>query len=80
MDHQKVVRAMVTSAVPLAAARVKKLEQELAGLTGRRVVMSAGVDPSIVGGVVARIGSTVWDGSVRRQLEKIRERLVEAGK
>ena len=80
MDHQKVVRATVTSAVPLPADRVKKLEQELAGLTGRRVVMSAAVDESIVGGVVARIGSTVWDGSVRRQLEKIRERLVEAGR
>lgn len=80
MDHQKVVRATVTSAVPLAADRVKKLEQELAGLTGRRVVMSTGVDPSIVGGVVARIGSTVWDGSVKRQLEKIRERLVAGGR
>jgi F-type H+-transporting ATPase subunit delta len=76
MDHQKVVRATVTSAVPLPADRAKKLEQELAGITGRRVVMSAAVDPSIVGGVVARIGSTVWDGSVKRQLEKIREKLV----
>ena len=80
MDHQKVVRATVTSAVPLPADRAKKLEQELAGITGRRVVMSAAVDPSIVGGVVARIGSTVWDGSVKRQLEKIRERLVAGGR
>jgi F-type H+-transporting ATPase subunit delta len=79
MDHQKVVRASVTSAAPLPADRVKKLEHELAGLTGRRVVMSAAVDPAIVGGVVTRIGSTVWDGSVRRQLEKIRERLAGAG-
>ena len=80
LDHQKVVRAAVTSAAPLPADRLKTLERELAGLTGRRVVMSTAVDPSILGGVVARIGSTVWDGSVRRQLEKIRERLVEAGK
>jgi F-type H+-transporting ATPase subunit delta len=42
--------------------------------------MSAAVDPAILGGLVTRIGSTVYDGSVRRQLEKIRERLVEAGK
>jgi F-type H+-transporting ATPase subunit delta len=76
MDHQKVVRASVKSAAPLPADRVKQLERELAALTGRRVVMSADVDPAILGGVVARIGSTVWDGSVRRQLEKIRERLV----
>ncbi|MGE5198533.1 MAG: ATP synthase F1 subunit delta [Rhodospirillaceae bacterium] len=78
MDHQHVVRAQVTSAVPLPGDRVKALERELAGLTGRKVVMSAAVDASIVGGVVARIGSTVWDGSVRRQLEKIRERLAGA--
>jgi F-type H+-transporting ATPase subunit delta len=76
MVHQKVVRASITSAAPLAADRVAQLAQHLAGITGRRVVMSAAVDPAILGGVVARIGSTVWDGSVRRQLEKIRERLV----
>jgi len=76
MDHQKVVRANVTSAVPLPGESVKRLERELAAITGRRVVMSAAVDPAIVGGLVARIGSTVWDGSVRRQLEKIREKLV----
>jgi F-type H+-transporting ATPase subunit delta len=76
MVHQKVVRASITSAAPLPADRVKKLEQQLAGITGRRVVMNAAVDPAILGGVVARIGSTVWDGSVRRQLEKIREKLV----
>lgn len=76
MDHQQVVRARVTSAMPLPADRVKTLERELAGITGRRVVMSADVDPAMMGGLVTQIGSTVWDGSVRRQLEKIREKLV----
>ena len=79
MDYQKVVRASVTSAAPLPIDRVKSLERDLAGITGRRVVMSAAVDPAIMGGIVTRIGSTVWDGSVRRQLEMIRERLAEAG-
>lgn len=76
MDHQKVVRASVTSAAPLPADAVARLEQRLAGITGRRVVLTAAVDPAIMGGVVTTIGSTVWDGSVRRQLEKIREKLV----
>lgn len=78
LDHQKVVRADVTSAVPLPADRVQKLQQELAALTGRTVVMTAATDPSIIGGVVAQIGSTVYDGSVKRQLERIRERLMGA--
>jgi F-type H+-transporting ATPase subunit delta len=77
LDHQKVVRADVTSAVPLPADRVQKLQQELAALTGRTVVMTSATDPSIIGGVVAQIGSTVYDGSIRRQLEKIREKLTE---
>ena len=75
MDHQKVVRANVTSAAPLPGDRVKALERELAGITGRKVVLSAAVDPAILGGLVTQIGSTVWDGSVKRQLEKIRDRL-----
>ena len=37
--------------------------------------MSAAVDPAIMGGLVTQIGSTVWDGSVKRQLEKMREKL-----
>ena len=76
LDRQKVVRASVTSAVPLPGDRAKALERELVGITGRKVVMSAAVDPAILGGLVTQIGSTVWDGSVKRQLEKIREKLV----
>jgi len=78
LDHQKVVRADVTSAAPLPADRVQKLQQELAALTGRTVVMKAATDPAIIGGVVAQIGSTVYDGSIKRQLEKMRERLTGA--
>jgi F-type H+-transporting ATPase subunit delta len=77
LDHQKVVRADITSAVALPADRVQKLQQELAALTGRTVVMTSATDASILGGVVAQIGSTVYDGSIRRQLEKIREKLTE---
>jgi F-type H+-transporting ATPase subunit delta len=75
LDHQQVVRADVTTAVPLRADRAAALEQRLASLTGRTVVVHAATDPAIIGGVVARIGSTVYDGSVKRQLEKMKERL-----
>jgi len=75
MDHQKVVRAEVTSAVALPPDRVQKLEASLGALTGRKVLMTTATDPATLGGVVTRIGSTVYDGTVKRQLEKMRERI-----
>jgi F-type H+-transporting ATPase subunit delta len=78
LDHQKVVRADVITAKPLPADRAEAIERGLANLTGRTVTLRASVDPSIIGGVVARVGSTVFDGSVARQLEKMKQRLVES--
>jgi len=77
LDYRKIVRAEVTTAAPLGGDRAKALESSLARVTGRSVVLDTRVDASIIGGVVARVGSTVYDGSVTRQLEKIKERLVE---
>lgn len=76
LDHQHVVRAEVTTAVPLSAERTGEIEQRLARMTGKTVTVSARVDPSILGGVVTRIGGTVYDASVTHQLEKMRTRLV----
>ena len=77
MQHQQVVRAEVTTAVPLPDDRRAAIERGLAAATGRRVILSARVDPSIIGGAVTRVGSTVYDGSVVRQLERLREQLTE---
>ncbi len=77
MDHQQVVRAEVTTAVPLPQERVAQLQQRLAAATGRRVTMTTTIDPAIIGGVVARIGSTVYDGSVATQLSTMRQRLLD---
>ena len=78
LDHQHVVRAEVTTATPLAADRAQAIEQGLARVTGRTVRLGARVDPSIIGGVVARIGDTIYDGSVTTQLQKMKKRLVDA--
>jgi F-type H+-transporting ATPase subunit delta len=78
MDHQQVVRATVTTAVALPPDRVSALEQGLAAATGRQVQLKVDVDPSIIGGAVARIGSTVYDGSITTQLERLKQRLVES--
>jgi len=75
LDHFKVVRARVTTAVPLSESAAGQLRQNLGRLTGRTVDMTSTIDPSLIGGVVAQIGSTVYDGSVRRQLERLREKL-----
>ncbi len=78
LDYRKVVRAEVTTAAPLPPDRAKALEASLARMTGRTVLLETRIDPSIIGGVVARVGSTVYDGSVTRQLQKMKERLVES--
>jgi F-type H+-transporting ATPase subunit delta len=75
MDHRHVVRAEVTTAAPIDPARVEAIQHSLATVTGRTVTVSTKVDPAIIGGLVARVGSTVYDASVTRQLERMRERL-----
>jgi F-type H+-transporting ATPase subunit delta len=78
LAHRRVVRAEVTTAVPLAPERTRQIHQSLAGLTGQDVTLETRVDPSIIGGVVARVGSVVYDASVTRQLQKMKDRLVES--
>lgn len=75
MEHRNVLNAEVTTAVTLSPERAAQLEQRLAAATGRVVTMTTKVDPSIIGGVVTRIGSTVYDGSVATQLAKVKDRL-----
>lgn len=77
-ELQQVVRAEVTTAEPLAPERLSALQQRLASVTGRTVKVSTKVDPSIIGGVRARIGSTVYDGSIATQLEAFRQKLESA--
>ncbi len=75
MDFHQVVRAEVTAAAPLAPERAQALEEAFKRITGKRVLLEVRVDPAIIGGVVAKIGSRVYDGSIARQLERVRERL-----
>ena len=78
LEHRGVVRAEVTTASTLDPGRADAIRQGLAALTGRTVQLATKIDPAIVGGLVARIGSTVYDGSVTRQLEKMRDRLTKS--
>jgi F-type H+-transporting ATPase subunit delta len=77
MEHQKVVSAEVTTAAPLSPDRLSQLQQRLSAATGRKVDVTTKVDPALIGGMVTRIGSTVYDGSVASQLAALRQRLAE---
>jgi F-type H+-transporting ATPase subunit delta len=70
------VAARVTSAAPLDEAQVVRLTKTLEALSGKKVEMAVQHDPSLLGGVVAQVGDVVYDGSLRTQLERIRQDLV----
>ena len=75
MEYRNVLSAEVTTAAPLSPERAAQLQQRLANATGRTITMTTKVDASIIGGVVTRIGGTVYDGSVATRLAKVRDRL-----
>jgi F-type H+-transporting ATPase subunit delta len=70
-------RAEVVSATALDAERSAQLESELSRLTGKRMRLRFAVDPELLGGATARIGSTLYDGSLRGQLQQMRRELTE---
>ncbi len=76
-EHQHILQAEVTTAAPIEGAHAEALRERLQTVTGRQVTMTTRVDPSLIGGMVARIGSTVYDGSVSTRLAKMRERLLQ---
>jgi F-type H+-transporting ATPase subunit delta len=76
-DRFDIADAEVVSARELTEAERKLLEGQVATLSGKRVRAQYRQDPSLLGGALVKIGSTIYDGSVREQLQKIREQLVE---
>jgi F-type H+-transporting ATPase subunit delta len=69
------VRADVSSAQPLTEGQRAGLETELSRLAGKKAKLRFATDPALLAGVIARVGSTVYDGSVRGQLERMRAKL-----
>jgi F-type H+-transporting ATPase subunit delta len=71
------VRAVVTSAKALSAAHVKQIQAALEQASGKKVQLERREDPALLGGVLAKIGDIVYDGSIRTQLEQMRERFLQ---
>ncbi len=77
-DHLGVVRVQARTAYPLDSQQEQALIRSLQQRTGRRVMLEVQVDPSLIGGVVVRIGDTILDGSVHGQLDRLRHYLLNA--
>lgn len=75
-ERSGVVAAEVTSARPLSEAEKAEFQANLAKMTGKKVNLNFNINENIIGGVVTRVGSTVYDGSVRTQLENLKQQLI----
>ncbi len=76
-ERSGLVNGSVTSAHELTDTQKGELKRNLEKVTVKTVNLTYAIDPELIGGVVTRIGSTVYDGSVRTQLEHLREQLLE---
>jgi F-type H+-transporting ATPase subunit delta len=76
-DRQGFAEAQVSSARQLSDAEKNMLEAEITRMTSKKVRARYEQDASLLGGAVVKVGSTIYDGSVKGQLEKIREQLVD---
>lgn len=75
-EHNNVVAATAVSAVPLTKTQLTALEKALEQRTGKDIELTASTDPSLMGGILVRIGDTVLDGTVKGQLDRLREQLL----
>ncbi len=77
-EHLGIVRVQVYTAYPLDSQQEQTLVQSLQRRTGKMVVLQTHVDPTLIGGIVVRIGDTIIDGSVRGQLLRLKQHLLNA--
>jgi F-type H+-transporting ATPase subunit delta len=77
-ERSGMVSAKVVSARPLTAEEQAELQNNLRKLTGKNVSLNFDIDQNIIGGVITKIGSTVYDGSVKTQLENLKEQMIRS--
>lgn len=76
-ERSGIAAGQVISARPLSESEKSELQAALAKLTGKKVFLNYQINENIIGGVIARIGSTIYDNSVRTRLENLRQKLME---
>jgi len=72
-QEQNISHGSVVSAIELDGALKEKIQQTLEKITGNKVILEVSVDPSIIGGIVAKVGDLVLDGSIKTQLNGLKE-------
>jgi F-type H+-transporting ATPase subunit delta len=77
-QENKLLPVTVTSAVALDQATVSQIGDRIAEQTGRKVELSAIVEPDILGGLVVRVGNSILDASIRNRLEQLRKQVARA--
>lgn len=75
-ERNGIVAALAKVASPLTETQAEDLRGNISEAIGRQVKLEVRPDPALIGGLVLQMGSTVYDGSVRKQLENIRQRLI----
>jgi F-type H+-transporting ATPase subunit delta len=78
LQENKLLPVQVTSAVELDQATVRQIGDRIAEQTGRKVELSASVEPDILGGLVVRVGNSILDASIRNRLEQLRKQVARA--
>jgi ATP synthase F1 delta subunit len=77
-EERKLLPVTITSAVELDEDTIKEITSKIEEQTGRKVELSTKVDPSVIGGLVMRVGNVVMDGSIRSRLERLRKQVAKA--
>lgn len=77
--YRGIEHAEVVTAVPLDAKEKKKLEEHLGKVVGKKIVLESSVDPGLVGGMIARVGGKLLDGSTHSQLLALKKELATGG-
>ncbi len=72
-EDQNISHGSVVSAIELDASLQKKIQETLEKITGNKVILETRVDPSIIGGIIAKVGDLVLDGSIKTQLNGLKE-------
>ncbi|MBA2348209.1 MAG: ATP synthase F1 subunit delta [Solirubrobacterales bacterium] len=77
-EENKLLPVQITSAVELESSTVERIGREIGEQTGRKVNLTASVDPDVLGGIVLRVGNQILDATIRTRLESLRKQVAKA--